>query len=71
MTKHTITVEVTLTEGAAPVVENTLTNMSFSILRTITSGWGITGYEDGIPEGHGGYDGPFVTAAKATIKEQS
>jgi len=63
MSKHTITIEVELSEASGLRQQEVLENIAGSMTRAATEGWGIASYYDGKPEGHGGYEGPFVISA--------
>ena len=70
MTKHTITVQIELSEHGAQSRDSTLQAIIEGIVRNATEDYGIREYEDGVPVGDGGYDGPFVihAEAKATVQ---
>jgi hypothetical protein len=68
MTKHKIVVSIELTDSGAQDRTQTLLAIAEGIVRNATEDYGIQGYEDGVPQADGGYDGPFVTLAIAKVQ---
>ena len=71
MTHHRIIVDIEMTDNGKQDKVGTLKAIAEGIVRNATEDYGITEYEDGVPKGDGGYDGPFVTSAKAQVLETS
>jgi hypothetical protein len=63
MTKHTITIEIDLTEDTTRDSRLVLDGIANAAIEHLTDNYGITSYEGGQPAGYAGYDGPFVTRA--------
>jgi hypothetical protein len=66
VSKHRIILEVEMTDHGKQPLQKTLAAIAEGMVRNATEDYGIRGYEDGVPVGDGGYDGPFVTAAWTT-----
>lgn len=67
MSKHKITLHVELTDHGEQDKTQTLLAIAEGMVRHATEDYGIQEYEDGVPQGDGGYDGPFVTIARAEV----
>lgn len=61
MSKHVFTVAVELTNDDDHSTKSVLKQMAERITSNLTEEFGIGYYEDGLPLGHGGFEGPFVT----------
>lgn len=68
MSKHGIMVTIHLTDFGEQDRTQTLLALAEGIVRHAVEDYGIQGYEDGMPQGDGGYDGPFVTLAIAKVQ---
>lgn len=71
MSHHRIVVDIELTDNGKQDKMETLMAIAGGIARNATEDYGITEYEDGVPMGDGGFDGPFVTSVKTQVLETS
>lgn len=69
MSKHTITIEIDLTEDRTRDPLLVLDTIAREAIGYMTSNYGILSYEGGQPEGYAGYDGPFIIRATRTWPE--
>ena len=69
MSKHTITIEIDLTEDPTRDERLVLDTLANTLIEKLTEDYGITAYCGGEPSGYGGYDGPFVIRAQRTYPE--
>ena len=70
MSKHTITIEVELTDDPTREPRLVLDTIASRIIEQLTEEYGITSYEGGQPSGLMGYDGPFVVRAQRGYPEE-
>lgn len=68
--KHTITIEIDLTEDPTRDTRLVLDDIARAGIEYLTENYGISSYEGGQPSGFGGYDGPFVIRAQRTYPEK-
>jgi hypothetical protein len=64
MSKHTITIEIDLTEDPTRDPRLVLDDIANAVIENLTENYGIISYQGGQPEGYAGYDGPFVIRAQ-------
>ncbi len=64
MSKHTITIEIDLTEDPTRDTRLVLDDLARAWIEYLTENYGITAYQGGQPEGFAGYDGPFMIRAQ-------
>ena len=69
MSKHTITIELDLTEDPVRDPRLVLDGIANAVIENLTENYGIISYQGGQPEGYAGYDGPFVVRAQRTYPE--
>jgi hypothetical protein len=69
MSRHTITIELDLTEDPTRDERLVLDGIAQHMIENLTGNYGITEYEGGQPSGFAGYDGPFVVRAQRTYPE--